>query len=181
MSDMPGAPRVLVVHRQRLVAEALAERLASEGLAARTETETDQLNIALWRPDFAPDLVVAGIDARMLSRISEPSRMVGDGSVTTLVLVEPDDVRSALRAMDAGAVGYAFTDESLDQLVATVRRALAGERPQDERHIELLRQRQQRDDPGARCPRPYGAGSDRGRGAGRVDRYRGAVGGRRQR
>lgn len=138
--------RVVLVHPRRLVAEALAERLTRGGFDVTTIVASPDERVWLRVQFVSPAVVVILLDSTYAAESSDIRKLLTDDAVPTLVLVDPNDTRTAIRAIDDGAVGFTSTDEGLDQLLTAVDQATGGHPVYNHRDLELLRRQQNRED-----------------------------------
>jgi NarL family two-component system response regulator LiaR len=132
--------RVLVLHRDMLVAEALKRALSSEpgvrGVGALA-APTDAIQTAASRP---PQVAVVDLALPGDSGVETVRRLSDVAPRTAIVALSNGDDLSIARAMEAGAAGHVPGSASLRSLAESVRRAARGETlvGADERR-ELLR------------------------------------------
>ncbi len=120
-------PRVLLVDDHDLFRTGLVNLLTEQGLHVVAEAATGDDALRRVR-DLAPDVVVmdlnmpgmSGVDAtREITTLAPRTRVV--------VLTISADSSDVLDAVMAGACGYLLKDSSIQQLVAGIRAAAAGE------------------------------------------------------
>lgn len=125
---MTSAPiRVLLVDDHDVFRHGLAQLLRDEGLEIVAEASAGEAGVRL-AGELAPDVVLmdlsmpgmSGVEAtRAIAAAHRPARVV--------VLTLSDDDGSMLEALLAGAAGYVLKDATLDQIVAAVQAAAAGD------------------------------------------------------
>jgi DNA-binding NarL/FixJ family response regulator len=132
--------RVLVLHRDMLVAEALKRALSGEpglrGVGALAEP-TDAIQTAASRP---PQVAVVDLALPDDVAVDTVRRLSDVSPHTAVVALSNGDELSVARAVEAGAAGHVPTSAPLRSLAESVRRAARGETlvGADERR-ELLR------------------------------------------
>jgi DNA-binding NarL/FixJ family response regulator len=119
--------RVLVLHRDMLVAEALKRALSSEpgvrGVGALA-APTDAIQTAASRP---PQVAVVDLALPGDSGVETVRRLSDVAPQTAIVALSNGDDLSIARAMEAGAAGHVPGSASLRSLAESVRRAARGE------------------------------------------------------
>lgn len=128
MSPVPDGPiAVLVVDDHPIWRDGMAEKLAAAGftVAGTAGDGAQAVRIArATRPQVVlldlhlPDLPGAEVTRRLLA---------GDASVRVLVLSASGERQDVLDAVGAGATGYLTKSARLEEVLAAVRRAAAGE------------------------------------------------------
>jgi DNA-binding NarL/FixJ family response regulator len=157
LSPMATDPvRVVLVDDHDVFRHGLAQLLRDEGLTVLAEASSGEAGVRL-AAELAPDVVLmdlsmpgmSGIEAtRAIDALAAPPRVV--------VLTLSDDDAAMLDALLAGAAGYVLKEASLEQIVAAVRAAAAGDAVIPPRVApELLRRLR-----AAAPPRPAPAGGD---------------------
>ncbi|MCO5971820.1 response regulator transcription factor [Actinoallomurus soli] len=125
--DAGGPPRLLVVDDHPIWRDGIADRLAAAGLpvVGTAGDGAQALRVArATRPQVVlldlhlPDLGGAEVTRRLLA---------ADPSVRVLVLSASGERQDVLDAVTAGATGYLTKSASLEDVVAAVRAAAAGE------------------------------------------------------
>jgi len=122
----PTARRVLVVDDHAFYRSGLRSMLGSEGLVV-TEAASGAAAVEAVRRD-APDVVLmdlhmpgmSGVDATRLLRDAAPR-------VPVVMLTVSADDRDVVAAVRAGARGYVLKDAAVEEIVASVRAAVAGD------------------------------------------------------
>jgi two-component system, NarL family, response regulator LiaR len=119
--------RVLLVDDHDVFRHGLAQLLSDDGLTVLGEASGGEAGVRL-AAELRPDVVLmdlsmpgmSGVEAtRAICAAPEPARVV--------VLTLSDDDATMLEALLAGAAGYVLKDASLEQIVAAVRAAAAGD------------------------------------------------------
>lgn len=146
MSTQHRTSRILLVHPRRLIAEALAEHLTALGFDVTTIVAGPDARMSLRVQYFSPAVVLIALDSTYAPEASDLRRVLTDDAIPTLVIVDPNDTRTAIRAIDDGAVGFTSTDEGLDALTTAVDQAVSGNPVYNQRDLQLLRQQQNRED-----------------------------------
>lgn len=119
--------RVLLVDDHDVFRHGLAQLLADEGLEVAGEASGGEAGVRLaaeLRPDVVlMDLSMPGLSGaeatRAIAAAPDPPRVV--------VLTLSDDDGAMLEALLAGAAGYLLKEATLEQIVATVQAAAAGD------------------------------------------------------
>jgi DNA-binding NarL/FixJ family response regulator len=125
--DADGLPRLLVVDDHPIWRDGIAERLAAAGFpvvgTAGDGAQALRL-VAATRPQVVlldlhlPDLAGAEVTRRLLT---------AEASIRVLVLSASGERQDVLDAVTAGATGYLTKSASLEDVIAAVRSAAAGE------------------------------------------------------
>jgi DNA-binding NarL/FixJ family response regulator len=123
----PEQPRVLLVDDHDLFRTGLVNLLTEQGIHVAGEAADGETAVRLVR-DLAPDVVVMDLNMPGISGV-EATREITTAAPRTRVVVltisaEDGDVVSAVMA---GACGYLLKDSSIQQLVAGIRAAAAGD------------------------------------------------------
>ena len=121
-----GAVRVLVVDDHDLFRTGLRALLEEEGLEAAESPSGEAALAAL--PSFRPDVVVMDMNMPGMSGVEATARVrkaMPDVSVLVLTINRED--QNVLEAVRAGASGYLLKDAELDEIVAAIRAAAAGQ------------------------------------------------------
>ena len=120
------ALRVLVVDDHAFYRSGLRSMLASEGLAV-TEAANGAAALEAVRRD-APDVVLMDVHMPDMSGIEATRRLGGAApAVPVVMLTVSADERDVVAAVRAGARGYVLKDAAVEEIVASVRAAAAGE------------------------------------------------------
>jgi len=120
------ALRVLVVDDHAFYRSGLRSMLASEGLAV-TEAANGAAALEAVRRD-APDVVLMDVHMPDMSGIEATRRLGGAApAVPVVILTVSADERDVVAAVRAGARGYVLKDAAVEEIVASVRAAAAGE------------------------------------------------------
>jgi DNA-binding NarL/FixJ family response regulator len=120
------ALRVLVVDDHAFYRSGLRGMLAAEGLVV-TEAASGAAALEAVRRD-APDVVLMDVHMPGMSGI-EATRALGEAApgVPVVMLTVSADERDVVAAVRAGARGYVLKDGAVEEIVASVRAAAAGE------------------------------------------------------
>jgi DNA-binding NarL/FixJ family response regulator len=119
--------RVLVVHRQALVAEALARRIDAESGLRTVEIAATASAARLAANALGPDVAVIETPPDDRTALELAARFVAHAPpIAVVALLEGDDVRAAIRAVRAGASAVVTKRSSAADLVEAVL-AVAGE------------------------------------------------------
>src|SRR5919112_187922 len=119
--------RVLIVDDHDLFRSGLRNLLEEEGVQIVGEASAGQEALKIVR-ELAPDVVVMDLNMPGMGGV-EATRQVAARNPAThvLVLTISSDDDSIMQAMMAGASGYLLKDASVEELVAGIRAAAAGE------------------------------------------------------
>lgn len=119
--------RVLLVDDHDLFRTGLRTLLEEQGLQVVGEAENGQVALKLVG-EVAPDVVIMDLNMPGLTGVETTRRITGASPLTRVVVltisIDDDDVMNAVMA---GACGYLLKDSSIDQLIAGIRAAAAGE------------------------------------------------------
>jgi len=119
--------RVLLVDDHDVFRHGLAQLLADEGIAVVGEASGGEAGVRL-ASELAPDVVLMDLNMPGMSGIAATRAIVaGATRAQVLVLTISEDDAAMLDALLAGAAGYVLKDATLEQIVAAVRSAAAGE------------------------------------------------------
>jgi DNA-binding NarL/FixJ family response regulator len=119
--------RVLLVDDHDLFRTGLKNLLAEQGLQIAGEAENGDVAIRLV-DELAPDVVVMDLNMPGPSGIETIRQITANSPLArVVVLTISDDDADVVNAVMAGACGYLLKDASVDQLVAGIRAAAAGE------------------------------------------------------
>ena len=120
-------PRVLLVDDHDLFRTGLVSLLAEQGLHVVAEAATGDAALQHVR-DLAPDVVVMDLNLPGISGVEATREITALAPRTrVLVLTISADSVDIVDAVMAGACGYLLKDSSIQQLVAGIRAAAAGE------------------------------------------------------
>jgi DNA-binding response OmpR family regulator len=122
MDDGQAAGRVLVVEDERVINQAVADRLRAEGLEVAQAYDgpsgVDQAQT--WRPDLVVlDVMLPGLDGYEVCRRVQSTR-----PIPVLMLTARDDETDVLVGLGVGADDYLTKPFSMRELVARVRALL---------------------------------------------------------
>ena len=119
--------RVLLVDDHDLFRSGLVNLLAEHGLHVVGEAENGDVALRLVR-ELAPDVVIMDLNMPGLSGVEVIRQMAAIAPLTRVVVltISADD-SDVINAVMGGACGYLLKDSSVDQLIAGIRSAAAGE------------------------------------------------------
>jgi DNA-binding NarL/FixJ family response regulator len=119
--------RVIVVDDHDLFRTGLKNLLEEQGVNVVGEAPNGQTAIRL-ASDLAPDVVVMDLNMPGLTGVETTRQLAGVAPLTRVVVLtisaDDDDVMDAVMA---GACGYLLKDSSIQELIAGIRAAAAGE------------------------------------------------------
>jgi DNA-binding NarL/FixJ family response regulator len=119
--------RVVVVDDHDLFRTGLKNLLQEQGVKVVGEAPNGQTAIRLVS-DLAPDVVIMDLNMPGLTGVETTRHLVGIAPLTRVVVLtisaDDDDVMNAVMA---GACGYLLKDSSIEDLIAGIRAAAAGE------------------------------------------------------
>jgi DNA-binding NarL/FixJ family response regulator len=119
--------RVIVVDDHDLFRTGLKNLLEEQGVNVVGEAPNGQTAIRLAR-DLAPDVVVMDLNMPGLTGVETTRQLAGVAPLSRVVVLtisaDDDDVMDAVMA---GACGYLLKDSSIQELIAGIRAAAAGE------------------------------------------------------
>jgi DNA-binding NarL/FixJ family response regulator len=119
--------RVVVVDDHDLFRTGLKNLLEEQGVKVVGEAPNGQIAIRLVS-DLAPDVVIMDLNMPGLTGVETTRHLVGVAPLTRVVVLtisaDDDDVMNAVMA---GACGYLLKDSSIEDLIAGIRAAAAGE------------------------------------------------------
>ena len=119
--------RVLLVDDHDLFRTGLKNLLEEQGVQVIGEAPNGQTALRLV-PELVPDVVIMDLNMPGLSGVETTRHLTGIAPLARVVVltisVEDDDVMDAVMA---GACGYLLKDSSIDELLAGIRAAAAGE------------------------------------------------------
>jgi DNA-binding NarL/FixJ family response regulator len=120
-------PRVLLVDDHDLFRTGLVSLLAEHGVQVAGEAATGEAAVRLVR-ELAPDVVVMDLNMPGISGV-EATRQIATFAPRTrvVVLTISVDGTDVVDAVMAGACGYLLKDSTVEQLMAGIRAAAAGE------------------------------------------------------
>jgi DNA-binding NarL/FixJ family response regulator len=127
-SDPPGQPiRLLLVDDHDVFRHGLAQLLRDEGLDVVAEASGGEAGVRL-AAELAPDVVLMDLSMPGIDGVEATRAIVAaDQAPPVIVLTLSDDDASMLEALLAGAAGYLLKEATLEQIVAAVRAAAAGD------------------------------------------------------
>jgi DNA-binding NarL/FixJ family response regulator len=119
--------RVLLVDDHDLFRTGLKNLLAEQGLRVAGEAENGE--VALRQvAELAPDVVIMDLNMPGPSGVETIRQITANAPLArVVVLTISDDDADVVNAVMAGACGYLLKDASVDQLIAGIRAAAAGE------------------------------------------------------
>jgi len=119
--------RVLLVDDHDLFRRGLVNLLSEHGLHVVGEAENGEVALRLVR-ELAPDVVIMDLNMPGPSGVEVIRQMTGIAPLTRVVVltISADD-SDVINAVMGGACGYLLKDSSVDQLIAGIRSAAAGE------------------------------------------------------
>jgi DNA-binding NarL/FixJ family response regulator len=130
--------RVIVLHREHLMAEALRLALSGErGLSARTATSDPGAALALALED-APEVAVVDLDLPHGGGVDTIRRIAESRPGIALLALSGGDELAVARAVEAGAAGHLPKSAPVRDLVDAIRKAAAGDtlvEPDERRHL----------------------------------------------
>ncbi|HZV76030.1 MAG TPA: response regulator transcription factor [Conexibacter sp.] len=124
----PEIIRVLLVDDHDVYRHGLAQLLRDEGLAIVGEASGGEAGVRL-AAELRPDVVLMDLSMPGMTGV-EATRVIAAGEAPAprvVVLTLSDDDASMLEALLAGAAGYVLKEASLEQIVAAVQAAAAGD------------------------------------------------------
>jgi DNA-binding NarL/FixJ family response regulator len=128
VTDLPSAPiRLLLVEDHRLFRQGLRELLEEHGhdVVAEAPSAGEGLRLASER---APDVIVLDLNLPGASGLETIPRFLEVApAAAILVMTASAEERDVLDAIAAGAAGYVLKDASVDEMLAAVRAAAAGD------------------------------------------------------
>jgi len=158
-STPPAGPiRVLLVDDHDVFRHGLAQLLRDEGLDVAAEASGGEAGVRL-AAELAPDVVLMDLSMPGMDGVAATRAIAAapspPASPAVVVLTLSDDDATMLEALLAGAAGYVLKDATLEQIVAAVHAAAAGDAVIPPRVApELLRR--------LRAAEPTGAAGDAG-------------------
>ncbi|HYN23364.1 MAG TPA: response regulator transcription factor [Thermoanaerobaculia bacterium] len=119
--------RVLLVDDHDLFRRGLVNLLSEHGLHVVGEAENGEVALRLVR-ELAPDVVIMDLNMPGPPGVEVIRQMTGIAPLTRVVVltISADD-SDVINAVMGGACGYLLKDSSVDQLIAGIRSAAAGE------------------------------------------------------
>jgi DNA-binding NarL/FixJ family response regulator len=119
--------RVLLVDDHDLFRSGLVNLLSEHGLHVVGEAENGEVALRLVR-ELAPDVVIMDLNMPGPSGVEVIRQITGFAPLTRVVVltISADD-GDIVNAVMGGACGYLLKDSSVDQLIAGIRAAAAGE------------------------------------------------------
>ncbi len=128
MEQPPAAPvRVLIVDDHDVFRHGLAQLLRDEGVDVVAEASGGAAGVRL-ATELRPDVVLMDLSMPGVSGVEATRAIVAAASAGCVVVLTLDDGdASMLEALLAGAAGYLLKEASLEQIVAAIRAAAAGD------------------------------------------------------
>jgi len=125
---MAAAPtRVLLVDDHDVFRHGLAQLLGDEGLDVVAEASGGEAGVRL-AAELAPDVVLMDLAMPGMDGVAATRAIAATAEApAVVVLTLSDDDGSMLEALLAGAAGYVLKDATLEQIVAAVQAAAAGD------------------------------------------------------
>ena len=119
--------RVLLVDDHDLFRTGLRSLLEDQGLQVVGEAENGSAALRL-ASELAPDVIIMDLKMPGLTGVETTRQISGMAPLTRVVVltISADD-EDVMNAVMAGACGYLLKDSSIDQLIAGIRAAAAGE------------------------------------------------------
>jgi len=119
--------RILLVDDHDVFRHGLAQLLGEEGVEVVAEASSGEAGVRL-ACELAPEVVLMDLGMPGMSGV-EATRAIAaaQGAPPVVVLTLSDDDASMLEALLAGAAGYVLKDATLEQIVAAVQAAAAGD------------------------------------------------------
>jgi DNA-binding NarL/FixJ family response regulator len=119
--------RVLLVDDHDLFRTGLKNLLAEQGLKVAGEAASGDIALRLVG-ELAPDVVIMDLNMPGISGVDTIREITASAPLArVVVLTISDDDADVVNAVMAGACGYLLKDASVDQLIAGIRAAAAGE------------------------------------------------------
>jgi len=130
-STPPAGPiRVLLVDDHDVFRHGLAQLLRDEGLDVAAEASGGEAGVRL-AAELAPDVVLMDLSMPGMDGVAATRAIAAapspPASPAVVVLTLSDDDATMLEALLAGAAGYVLKDATLEQIVAAVHAAAAGD------------------------------------------------------
>jgi DNA-binding NarL/FixJ family response regulator len=126
-SVAPPIARALVVDDHDVFRRGLVRLLRQEGIDVVGEASGGQAATRLTA-ELRPEVVLMDLSMPSVSGLDATRSIIESGSSAHVVILTiDDDDESIIEALMAGAVGYVLKDESLENIVAAVRAAAAGD------------------------------------------------------
>ena len=118
-----GAPRVLVVDDEAMLADLLSQALRHEGW--ETATAKDGLDALAKASSFHPDIVILDVQMPRMDGLETLARLrARDPELPVLFLTARDAVADRVQGLRAGADDYVTKPFSLDEVIARIRAIL---------------------------------------------------------
>ena len=122
-----GAPRVLVVDDEAMLADLLSQALRHEGW--ETDTAKDGLDALAKAASFHPDVVILDVQMPRMDGLETLERLrARDPELPVLFLTARDAVADRVQGLRAGADDYVTKPFDLDEVAARVEADLAAEK-----------------------------------------------------
>jgi DNA-binding NarL/FixJ family response regulator len=119
--------RVLIVDDHDVFRHGLAQLLRDEGVDVVAEASGGAAGVRLTA-ELRPDVVLMDLSMPGISGVDATRAIIAsDHAACVVVLTLDDDDAAMLEALLAGAAGYLLKEASLEQIVAAIRAAAAGD------------------------------------------------------
>jgi len=119
--------RVLLVDDHDVFRHGLAQLLGDEGLDVVAQASNGDAGVRL-AAELAPDVVLMDLSMPGMDGVAATRAIAaGDDAPPVVVLTLSDDDAAMLEALLAGAAGYLLKDATLEQIVAALQAAAAGD------------------------------------------------------
>jgi two-component system, NarL family, nitrate/nitrite response regulator NarL len=119
-----GRISVLIAGPVRLYRDGLAAILAREDGFGVAGTAGEGSETVSWSRQLAPDVVL--VDLALADCVEAIRAIAGQGEVKIAALVSPDTERRLIGCAEAGVSNFVTRDDSIAELVATIRSAACG-------------------------------------------------------
>ena len=118
-----GAPRVLVVDDEAMLADLLSQALRHEGW--ETATAKDGLDALAKASSFHPDVVILDVQMPRMDGLETLERLrARDPELPVLFLTARDDMRDKIQGLTVGGDDYVTKPFGLEEVVARIRAIL---------------------------------------------------------
>lgn len=120
--------RVVLADDHRIVRQGLCALLAAERDIELIGQADDGLGAVRLARELRPDVMVVDVSMPGMNGVEATRRIrVDEPSVRVLCLSVHAESRMVLAVLEAGAAGYVLKDDSYEELVLAIRRAMAGQ------------------------------------------------------